>query len=212
MLNIIHSETERRNDFSVGSIIPSDVISKLAESSPPLRALRRCPGTKAGGGGSSMNVNEGERQVLCPGCGEMMTLDPEVKEGDRVSCDICAGSTFRVVRREGQWAMEPIPTASCPVCDEVLEFEPGSPWENGYNESFNGKLRDELLNGEIFYTLREAQVMIERWRQSYNTVRPHSALQYRPPAPEAIQTPSPWLRPAPRETNNYQTLTPKVVQ
>jgi putative transposase len=69
----------------------------------------------------------------------------------------------------------------------TLYIEPGSPWENGYSESFNGKLRDELLNGEIFYTLREAQIMIERWRREYNTVRPHSALGYRPPAPEAIQ-------------------------
>jgi len=68
-----------------------------------------------------------------------------------------------------------------------LFIEPGSPWENGYNESFNGKLRDELLNGELFDTLREAQVLIERWRRHYNTVRPHSALGYRPPAPEAIQ-------------------------
>ncbi len=63
---------------------------------------------------------------------------------------------------------------------------PGSPWENGYCESFNGKLRDELLNGEIFYTLREAQVLIEQWRVHYNTIRPHSALGYRPPAPEII--------------------------
>jgi transposase InsO family protein len=78
---------------------------------------------------------------------------------------------------------------------KTLYIEPGSPWENGYNESFNGKLRDELLNGEIFYTLREAQVMVERWRQIYNTFRPHSSLNYRPPAPEAIQTPDPWLRP-----------------
>jgi len=61
---------------------------------------------------------------------------------------------------------------------------PGSPWENGYCESFNGRLRDELLNGEIFYTLREAQVLIERWRIHYNTVRPHGSLGYRPPAPE----------------------------
>jgi putative transposase len=68
----------------------------------------------------------------------------------------------------------------------TLYIEPGSPWENGYNESFNGKLRDELLNGEIFYTLQEAQILIERWRREYNTVRPHSALGYRPPAPEAI--------------------------
>jgi transposase InsO family protein len=65
-------------------------------------------------------------------------------------------------------------------------IEPGSPWENGYNESFNGKLRDELLNGEIFYTLKEAKVLIEQWRHHYNTVRPHSALGYRPPAPEAV--------------------------
>lgn len=68
----------------------------------------------------------------------------------------------------------------------TLFIEPGSPWENGYNESFNGKLRDELLNGEIFYTLREAQVLIEWWRQHYNQVRPHSALGYKPPAPEAL--------------------------
>jgi putative transposase len=68
---------------------------------------------------------------------------------------------------------------------ETLFIEPGSPWENGYNESFNGKLRDELLNGEIFYTLTEAKVLIERWRQEHNTIRPHSSLGYRPPAPEA---------------------------
>jgi putative transposase len=68
----------------------------------------------------------------------------------------------------------------------TLFIEPGSPWENGYVESFNGKLRDELLNGEIFYTLREAKILIERWRTHYNQVRPHSALGYRPPAPEAM--------------------------
>ena len=65
-----------------------------------------------------------------------------------------------------------------------LFIEPGSPWENGYVESFNGKLRDELLNGEIFYTLQEAQIIIERWRRQYNTHRPHSALGYRSPIPE----------------------------
>jgi transposase InsO family protein len=69
---------------------------------------------------------------------------------------------------------------------KTLFIEPGSPWENGYNESFNGKLRDELLDREIFYSLREAEVLIERWRRHYNTVRPHSALGYRPPAPEAV--------------------------
>ena len=65
---------------------------------------------------------------------------------------------------------------------KTLFIEPGSPWENGYAESFNGKLRDELLNGEIFYTLLEAKVLIEHWRQEYNWIRPHSALGYRPPA------------------------------
>lgn len=73
---------------------------------------------------------------------------------------------------------------------KTLFIEPGSPWENGYNESFNGKLRDELLNREIFNTLQEAQVLIERWRVHYNTQRPHSSLRYRPPAPTTI-LPSP---------------------
>ena len=67
----------------------------------------------------------------------------------------------------------------------TLYIEPGSPWENGYGESFNGKLRDECLNGEIFYSLKEAQVVIELWRAEYNTRRPHSALGYRPPVPAA---------------------------
>ena len=68
---------------------------------------------------------------------------------------------------------------------ETLFIEPGSPWGNGYIESFNGKLRDELLNGEIFTTLTEAQVLIEQWRRDYNQIRPHSSLGNRPPAPEA---------------------------
>ena len=69
---------------------------------------------------------------------------------------------------------------------KTLYIEPGSPWENGYVESFNGKLRNELLNREIFTTLLEAKVLIENWRQQYNQVRPHSSLGYRPPAPRAI--------------------------
>ena len=75
---------------------------------------------------------------------------------------------------------------------ETLFIEPGSPWENGYNESFNGKLRDELLNGEIFCSLAQAAVLVEQWRREYNTVRPHSACGGFPPAPEAIK-PSPWF-------------------
>lgn len=73
---------------------------------------------------------------------------------------------------------------------QTLYIEPGSPWENGYVESFNGKLRDELLSGEIFYTLKEAKVLIEMWRRHYNTERPHSSLGYRPPAPETVAPPS----------------------
>lgn len=72
---------------------------------------------------------------------------------------------------------------------KTLFITPGSPWENGYNESFNGKLRDECLNMEIFTTLKEAQVLIEKWRCFYNTERPHSSLGYRPPAPQAILPP-----------------------
>lgn len=73
---------------------------------------------------------------------------------------------------------------------KTLYIEPGSPWENGYCESLNSKLRDELLNCEIFTTLREAQVLIEAWRRRYNAVRPHSSPGYRPPAPETILPPA----------------------
>ena len=76
-------------------------------------------------------------------------------------------------------------------------IEKASPWENGYVESFNGKLRDELLRAEVFNSLREAQVLIEQWRQHYNTARPHSALGYRPPAPEVVV---PWLAMPPPRT------------
>ena len=71
---------------------------------------------------------------------------------------------------------------------QTLFIEPGSPWENGYIESFNGKFRDELLNGEIFTTLLEARVLIENWRREYNHIRPHSSLGYRPPAPQTIHS------------------------
>jgi putative transposase len=71
---------------------------------------------------------------------------------------------------------------------KTLFIEPGSPWENGYIESFNGKMRDELLNRELFTTLEEAKVLIEQWRKEYNQVRPHSARNYQPPTPEAILT------------------------
>ena len=82
---------------------------------------------------------------------------------------------------------------------------PGSPWENGYCESFNSKLRDELLNGEIFYSLKEATIVIEQWRRHYNTVRPHSSLGYKPPAPEAVLWPASQPGPA-------SPATPALVQ
>ena len=72
------------------------------------------------------------------------------------------------------------------VGTKTAYIERGSPWENGYIESFNARLRDELLNGEIFYTLREAQIVIESWRRHYNTIRPHASLDYKPPAPEVF--------------------------
>jgi putative transposase len=85
-------------------------------------------------------------------------------------------------------------------------IEPGSPWENGYCESFNARLRDELLDGEIFYSLKEAQTVIESWRRHYNTTRPHSALKYQPPAPETV----PWP-PAPASLRGARAATPTMV-
>jgi len=76
---------------------------------------------------------------------------------------------------------------------KTLFIEPGSPWENGYNERFNGTLGDEVLKREIFYTLEEAQIIIEMWRKEYNQIRPHSSLGYRAPAPEVVVT---WMPPA----------------
>ena len=94
----------------------------------------------------------------------------------------------------------------------TLYIEPGSPWENGYCESFNSKLRDELLAGEQFSTLHEARVLIEQWRRHYNAIRPHSSLGYRPPAPEttlplASGLPYAALRPVQTLANSGRTLT-----
>ena len=97
---------------------------------------------------------------------------------EHIRSDNGAEMTAKIVR---QWLAN--------VGAKTLYIAPGSPWENGYCESFNGKLRDELLNGEIFYSLKEAQVVIGQWRHHYNTVRPHSALRYRPPAPQTIAPP-----------------------
>jgi putative transposase len=95
---------------------------------------------------------------------------------------------------------------------KTLFIEPGSPWENGYVESFNGKLRDELLDRELFYSLTEAKVLIEMWRKHYNGIRPHSSLGYRPPAPETIAAgpPSATLR-ADQQQNRVDSLTQVLV-
>ena len=88
---------------------------------------------------------------------------------------------------------------------ETLFIEPGSPWENGYNESFNGTLGEEVLKQEIFYSLEEAKVLIEQWRREYNTVRPHSSLRYRPPVPEALR-PDPFFLNLPKLNGPHPRL------
>ncbi len=120
---------------------------------------------------------------------------------DHIRSDNGAEFTAHVVR---DWLAK--------VGAKTLYIEPGSPWENGYNESFNGKLRNELLNGEIFYTLQEAKILIERWRLHYNHVRPHSSLGYKPPAPKTF-LPRPdiltyaTLQSPYQDNNNRQKLT-----
>ena len=99
-----------------------------------------------------------------------------------------------------EFIAEKVRTWIAAVGAKTAFIEPGSPWENGYCESFNARFRDELLNREIFFSLREAQILIEQWRRHYNTVRPHSALGYRPPAPRAS---SRWTR-GRSCTNNFR--------
>ena len=88
---------------------------------------------------------------------------------------------------------------------KTLYIEPGSPWENGYNESFNGTLGEEVLKREIFYSLEEAKMLIEQWRREYNTIRPHSSLRYRPPAPEALR-PDPFFLNLPKLNGPHPRL------
>ena len=90
---------------------------------------------------------------------------------------MCYGSEFRA-KAVREWLGR--------IGAKTLYIEPGSPWENGYNESFNGRLRDECLNVELFNNLMEAKIVIEHWRRQYNTIRPHSSLRYRPPAPVTV--------------------------
>ena len=101
------------------------------------------------------------------------------------------------LRRHRKSSIAPLRQWLAGLGTRPLYIEPGSPWESGYCESFNGKLRDECLNLEIFYSLKEARIVIEQWRRHYNTVRPHSALGYRPPAPLTIEPLSPALDQSP---------------
>lgn len=98
----------------------------------------------------------------------------------------CRTITFRAVDNGPEFVAKAVRDWIGIVGAKTALIEPGAPWENGYCESFNGRFRDELLNGEICYSLREAQILIEQWRHHDNTKRPHSALGYRPPAPEVI--------------------------
>jgi len=123
-----------------------------------------------------------------------MPCDPGPAEAEGNGCNRHAHRPVHPAGRAGLHPLRQWPGVRCPggtgldqaVGARTAYIEPGSPWENGYCESFNARFRDELLNGEIFYTLQEAQILIEEWRRHYNTKRPHSALGYRPPAPETI--------------------------
>ncbi len=100
-----------------------------------------------------------------------------------------------------QFIAKAVPEWIAAVGAKTVYIAPGSPWENGYIECFNARLRDELLNGEIFYTLKEVKIVVESCRRHYNTVRPHSSLGYRAPAPEVIVPAlAAWLAPPIRPT------------
>jgi len=103
-----------------------------------------------------------------------------------MSCLICSSCGASLAISVPTTAQSSSPRPCAAVGAKTAYIERGSPWENGYIESFNARLRDELLNVEIFYTLREAQIVIESWRRHYNAVRPHASLGYRPPAPQVF--------------------------
>ena len=130
-----------------------------------------------------------ERRV-CRTLGQHRSTQRKVPCGlpdeERLSEDIILRGPPTFIRSDNgaEFIAEKVRTWIAVVGAKTAFIEPGSPWENGYSESFNARFRDEFLNGEVFYSLRDAQVLIEKWRRHYNTVRPHSALRYRPPAPE----------------------------
>lgn len=109
---------------------------------------------------------------------EYIRSDNHCPAGDLVKPNLPRGGPEFIAQKVRDWIAA--------LGAKTAYIEPGSPWENGYCESFNAQFRDELLNGEIFYSQREAQILIKQWRIHFNTVRPHSTLGYRPPAPESI--------------------------
>jgi putative transposase len=133
------------------------------------------------------NIDEYTRECLCIKVARKITAQDVLEElfdliieqdlPDHIRSDNGPEFTAKAVR---EWL--------CKIGVKTFFVEPGSPWENGYIESFNGKFRDELLNGEIFTTLLEASVLIENWRREYNQIRPHSSSGYRPPAPQTIHS------------------------
>ena len=146
--------------------------------------------------GAAQRSHEGQRQVL-PDLTAEMAGRP--LSGPRSASDSILQGVLGKHRNWRCWRIATRPRALMSVsAGDLLQvipsctpaktayIEPGSPWENGYCESFNARFRDEFLNGEVFYCLREAQILIEEWRKHYNTKRPHSALGYKPPAPETI--------------------------
>ena len=104
------------------------------------------------------------------------------------TCSSCAACPRTSIRSDNgpEFVAKAVQGWITAVGAKTAYIAPGSPWENGYVESFNARLRDELVNGEVFYSLREAQVVIESWRRHYNGVRPHASLGFRPPAPEVF--------------------------
>lgn len=128
-------------------------------------------------------IDEYTRECLCIHVARQITANDVVEELTKL---FVTRGTPRYLRSDNgsEFVAETVRTWLKRVGVGTLFIEPGSPWENGYIESFNGKFRDELLNGEIFDTIVEAKVITERWRNTYNKIRPHSSLGYRPPAPE----------------------------
>lgn len=126
--------------------------------------------------------------ILARACGtSMVQLQGHLRRSGRCHGDEGRAGTSSIRQRAGV-RRQRLTEMAGQTRAKTLYIEPGSPWENGYCESFNFKLRDEFLNGEIFYSIKELRVLAERWRVHYNTVRPHSSLGYRPPAPEAWLT------------------------